>query len=81
MKKQNIEEKIIASKCRELVKGYFDVFDNIATGIVEEMGGSILANTTESIALEYMRREGMKQGIKEFLRRIHGKSKYKEDGE
>ena len=80
MKKRiGIEEKIISSKCQELVKGYFDVFDNIATEFVDELSGSILSNTTEGIALEYIRREGMKQGIKEFLRRIHSKSILKND--
>lgn len=70
-KKGTIEDKMMTSKCKELVKGYFDVFDYIATQLVNEMGGTILANTTEGIALEYIRREGMKQGMKEFLRRIN----------
>lgn len=70
-KKLTIEDKLMTSKCKELVKGYFDVFDYIVTQIVDETSGTILANTTEGIALEYIRREGMKQGMKELLRRIH----------
>ena len=79
MKRANIDEKFISAKCKELVKSYFDVFDNIATDVVNELSGTIASNTQEGIALEYMRREGMKQGIKEFLRRIHSKAS-KQDG-
>lgn len=73
-KKPGIEDKLTSAKCKELVKGYFDVFDVVATEIVDELSGTILSNTSEQIALEYIRREGMKQGIKEFLRRIHHKA-------
>lgn len=70
-RKGGVEEKIMTSKCQELVKGYFDVFNYIATQIVDELDGTILSNTAEGIALEYIRRDGMKQGMKELLRRIH----------
>ncbi len=68
---QGIEDKMMTSKCKELIKGYFDVFDYIATQLVDEMGGTINLPTPDAIALEYMKREGMKMGMKEFLRRIH----------
>lgn len=70
-RKGGVEDKIMTSKCQELVKGYFDVFDHVATQIVNELEGTIISNTTEGIALEYIRRDGMKQGMKELLRRIH----------
>lgn len=73
MKKPTIDEKFISAKCKELVKSYFDVFDSIATDVVEELSGTIIG-TSEGIALEYTRREGMKQGMKELLRRIHAKA-------
>ena len=80
MKKRiTLEDKLIISKCQELVKGYFDVFDVVATNIVDEVSGTIISGTCEGIALEYIRREGMKQGIKEFLRRIHSKAATKPD--
>lgn len=69
-----IHDKLISAKCRELVKGYFDVFDDIATDIVDELSTTIQSDRSEGIALEYIRREGMKQGIKEFLRRINSKA-------
>lgn len=74
MKRATIEDKLVTARCKELVKGYFDVFDLITTEIVEETTGTILEKTAEGIALEYMKREGMKMGIKEFLRRIHSKA-------
>lgn len=79
MKKATIDQKMTSAKCRELVKSYFDVFDVIVTELVEETSGTINMNTAEGIALEYMKREGMKMGIKEFLRRIHHKAATKND--
>jgi len=77
MKKATIQDKLLSAKCKELVKGSFDVFETITEELVDELSGTIIANTSDSIALEYMRREGMKQGIKEFLRRIHSKAAQK----
>lgn len=74
MKKATIDQKMTSAKCRELVKSYFGVFDVIATELVEETSGTINEKTSDGIALEYMKREGMKMGIKEFLRRIHHKA-------
>lgn len=70
-KTQSIQDKQITAKCKELVKNYFDVFDYVSTQLVDEMGGTITLTTPDAIALEYVRREGMKMGMKEFLRRIH----------
>lgn len=68
------ESRIIASKCKLLVSDYSEVFNVIATELVDEMMTTINLPTAEGIALEYMKREGMKMGIKEFLRRIHTKA-------
>jgi len=73
-KKETISDKILTAKCKELVRGYSEVFNEIVTEVVDELSATITSNTTEGISLEYIRREGMKQGIKELLRRIHTKA-------
>lgn len=78
-KKLTIEDKLMSAKCRELIKGYFDVFDVVAIEVVEGFSGTILEKSVEGIALEYMKREGIKLGITEFLRRIHNKAAIQND--
>jgi len=73
-KNETISDKILTAKCKELVRGYSEVFNEIVTEVVDELSATITSNTTEGISLEYIRREGMKQGIKELLRRIHTKA-------
>lgn len=65
------DEKILSSKCRELLKSYDDVFKFFYEELVKETNATPIKGTDAfSIAQEYTRREGIREGLRLFIKKI-----------
>lgn len=74
------DEKILSSKCRELIKGYEDVLKHFSEEIVNETTSMpIKGETSFSIAQEYIRREGIREGIKLMIKKINQKANVRDE--
>lgn len=68
------QDKILSQKARQLLKEYEDVLLHCSDEIKKEINIPINSETTEAIALEYVRREGIKQGITLLMQKINSKA-------
>ncbi len=69
------DEKILSSKCREIIKTYDDVLKHFYEEIVRE-SNSVPINGTDafSYAKETIRREAIREGAKMLIKRIETKA-------
>lgn len=68
-----IEEKILRGRCQELLKTYGDILELVLDEVRTQMDGD-LNGSVEEIALQYTRRQGIKEGAKLFLSKISAKA-------
>ena len=73
-----LEHQILSSKCRDILRNNNDVLTYIKDEIFEEQMYPITESNMEGIALEYTRREGIKQGVLLFIQKINSKADVKD---
>lgn len=68
------EDQIVAAKCRNLLKDHSDTLEYICDEIKKEQAAPIAEDTVEAIALEYKRREGIKEGLILLVQKLNKKA-------
>jgi len=68
------EDKILVSRCQNLLNTYGDLLLLVAEEIKKEQDGPINLDSVELIALEYKRKQGVKQGLTLLIQRINTKA-------
>lgn len=69
-----IEKQIISSKCRDLLKNHLDTLTFIIDEIKREQESPITLDTADAIALEYKRRQGIREGLILLMQKLNTKS-------
>lgn len=72
-----IDQKIISSQCQNLLNTYGDLLISIIEEIKREQDSSITGTSADEIALEYQKRQGIKQGLTLLIQRINTKANEK----
>lgn len=73
-----IENKFLSSKCRGLLTEYGQILEIIIEEIKKEQDSPISEKTADAIALEYVKRQGVKQGLTLLMQKINSKANVKE---
>jgi hypothetical protein len=67
----SIERRQKQAKTQNLLKEYSDVLIEAVEFVKRELNVEITSTTTDEIALEYIRRQGGRQALDNFLRRLN----------
>lgn len=72
------QDKHLSIKCRNILKEYEDILLHFIEEIKKETEGPINKITVDEIAMEYSKRQGMKQGALLLLQKITAYSNVKD---
>jgi len=73
-----IENKVLSSKCRNLLKEYEDVLKLVIDEIRKEQDSPINTTSVEEMALEYSKRQGIRQGLALLMQKLSTKANLNE---
>lgn len=65
------QKKMLQAKCQNLLKEYGDIILDFHAQIVKETEGPIIGITSDEIALEYKRREGIRYGAIQLISKLN----------
>ena len=68
------EKAIIASKAQSIINEHGPFLESLVAEIKREIESPINAVTVDSIALEYKYRQGIKEGLTLFMKKLNAKS-------
>ena len=67
-------QNILSAQCRMLLKDYSTALISVIDEIKREQDSPINLTTCESLAMEYKRRQGIKEGLTLLMQRLNTKS-------
>lgn len=73
-----LDRQIISSKCRDILKNHHDTLTYIIDEIKREQESPIHLDTVDKIALEYKKRQGVREGLVLFMQRLNSKADMKD---
>lgn len=70
----NRQKQLTAAKARNLLNEHGKFLEELANEVIKELDAPIQGTTSDEIALQYMRREGGKDAVKLFMKKINSKT-------